>query len=398
MMRLFNRFYVLCGLAACTMLYSAWFLTSRNFGDIVPLASEEYHTAPEFGERLVVFGDSWSDNETEDLQGKVWTDWLCEKFSCHQENLAETAKSSFRGKYTGSVVDNTELDVLDRVSQTKLKDMKTQLQHWLAAEMKTVKGMSDEDLKSRQDRTIFVVSYGVWDIWSLVSKEYGSACESVDRRIKTIMNQLNILAETWGSDNLKVILTQSVDVTFLPAFLAAYPSQGEEYKTAVKILAYWNARLKEAAKPWEKGTVYLFDTNAFLLDRIRDWQYFAAGITAQDGLGSNEDPGWENVANGCVESEGGITAMVSSKKNKAPCENPEKYLFWNEMTMGPSAHRLMASEVYDGINGVLLNSTEGAQLQQPEEEEKSTEPGSTAPETKVRPDPPTHHKRRRFAA
>lgn len=81
MMRLFNRFYALCAFAVCTILYSAWFLTSRNFGDIVPLASSKFETAADFDRRLVVFGDSWSDNETEEPQGKVWTDWLCEKVS-----------------------------------------------------------------------------------------------------------------------------------------------------------------------------------------------------------------------------------------------------------------------------------------------------------------------------
>jgi HMG box factor len=77
MIRLFNRFYALCAVAACTILYSAWFLTSRNLGDIVPLASEQFRTASSFDQRLVVFGDSWSDNETEEKQGRVWTDWLC---------------------------------------------------------------------------------------------------------------------------------------------------------------------------------------------------------------------------------------------------------------------------------------------------------------------------------
>ena len=77
MIRLFNRFYGLVVVAACTILYSAWFLTSRNLGDIVPLAPGQFRTAASFDQRLVVFGDSWSDNETEEGQGRVWTDWLC---------------------------------------------------------------------------------------------------------------------------------------------------------------------------------------------------------------------------------------------------------------------------------------------------------------------------------
>ncbi|KAJ5637710.1 hypothetical protein N7490_007589 [Penicillium lividum] len=355
MMRLFNRFYALCAVAACTILYSAWFLTSRKFGDIVPLASNKFETVTDFDRRLVVFGDSWSDNETEEPQGKVWTDWLCEKFSCHQENLAKTGKSALRGKYAGSVVDNSELDVLDRLSQTKPDDYKTQLQHWLDAEQKSLQGLTADEVKSRQDRTIFVVSFGLWDIWSLVTKDYDTAAASIERRIQTIMDQLSKLSDTWGSDEVKVILTQSPDVTFLPAFSPAFTTQGVEYKNAVKMLGYWNQKLREAAKSWDKGTIYLFDTDAFLLDRIRDWQLYAAGITAESGLGTNEDPGWENVADACVESPGSSQVMMSKDKDKKQCEHPEKYLFWNEMSLGPSAHRLMAAEVYQGIDGVLLN-------------------------------------------
>ncbi|KAJ5935134.1 hypothetical protein N7466_004681 [Penicillium verhagenii] len=361
MMRLFNRFYALCAIAACTIFYSAWFLTSRSFGDIVPLASNNFETVAEFDRRLVVFGDSWSDNETEEPQGKVWTDWLCEKFSCHQENLAETAKSVLRGKYAGSVVDNSELDVLGRLSQTRLSDFKTQLQHWLDAEVKSLQGLTEDEIKSRQDRTIFVVSFGIWDIWSLVTKDYDTATASLERRVQTIMDQLNTLSKRWGSDQVKVILTQSVDVTFLPAFSPAFSTQGEEYKNAVKLLSHWNHKLWESAKPWEKGIIYMFDTNAFLLDRIRDWQLYAAGIKAESGLGTNEDPGWENVADACVETPSSIEVMMSKGKDEKQCEHPEKYLFWNDMSLGPSAHRLMATEIYEGIDGVLLNAQEQEQ-------------------------------------
>lgn len=77
MMRLSNRFYALCAVAACTILFSAWALTSRTYGDITLIKSAHFQTATEFEQRLVVFGDSWSDNEAEERQGKAWTDWLC---------------------------------------------------------------------------------------------------------------------------------------------------------------------------------------------------------------------------------------------------------------------------------------------------------------------------------
>jgi HMG box factor len=77
MVRMFNRFYALSAVAVCTIVFTAWFLTSRRFPDIVPLAVGQFEVASIFDQRLVVFGDSWSDNANEDSQGKVWTDWLC---------------------------------------------------------------------------------------------------------------------------------------------------------------------------------------------------------------------------------------------------------------------------------------------------------------------------------
>ncbi|KAJ6135884.1 hypothetical protein N7512_001044 [Penicillium capsulatum] len=130
---------------------------------------------------------------------------------------------------------------------------------------------------------------------------------------------------------------------------------GTEYKDIVKLLAYWSLQLCESVKKWDRGTIYLFDTNAFLLDRIRDWQLYAAGIKTENGLGQNQDPGWENVGEACVASESGIQVMMSKKGQSTPCAHPEKYLFWNEMHLGPSAHRLMATEIYSQIDGLLVN-------------------------------------------
>jgi len=221
------------------------------------------------------------------------------------------------------VVDNQELDTVDRLSQTQLADFKTQLQQWLDAESSALKGLSEEQIKFRQEHTIFVVSFGVWDIWDLVtnSKDYDSAVGSLERRIKTLMEQLDQLSERWGSTELKVILTQVVDVTFLPGFTAV----GDEYKNAVNLLDQWNRSLRRTAGDWKRGHIYLFDTNSFVLDRIRDWQLYAAGIEEENGLGKNQEPGWENISDPCVKSGSGIKVMMSKDQT---CEHPEKYLFW----------------------------------------------------------------------
>ncbi|KAJ5868332.1 hypothetical protein N7534_002885 [Penicillium rubens] len=168
MTRILNGFYAPSAVAVYMVLTTAWFLTSRSFSDIVPLAPNPFQVANTFDQRLVVFGDSWSDNQPNSPQGKIWTDWLC--------------------------------------SMTHPTDFKSQLQQWLDAETAATKDVSAEAVRSRQDRTIFVVLFGVWDLWSLVSKDYDAASKSVKRRIATLMDQLDTLSERLSTTGLRVIL------------------------------------------------------------------------------------------------------------------------------------------------------------------------------------------------
>ncbi|KAJ5101662.1 hypothetical protein NUU61_003884 [Penicillium alfredii] len=330
---LFSRFFVLCAVVACTIFSFTWLwlLSSQEFGEIVPLTPERFQTPNPFKQRLVVFGDSWSDNDTENLPGKVWTDWLCSMMDCRQDNLAQTTPSRPQGKYTGCVVDKTELELWDQLSQTRLADFKTQLRDWLDAESQATKGLSTAAIRRLQDHTVFVVAFEVWDIWSLATKDPEQAAPSVERRIKTLLSQLDLLSARWGAAELKVILTQAIDVTFLPAF--GYT--GARNKDTVRIVGLWNRRLRQAVRAWDRGSIYLFDTNTFLMDRIRDWQLYAAGIEEDNGLGKNTDPGWENVVDPCVES--GDEVMM------------------NEIHLGPSAHRLLATEIHRGVEEILLS-------------------------------------------
>lgn len=349
-MRLFNRFYALCALAVCSILVSALFLASQHYyRRVVPphLAATEFHAADSFDRRLVVFGDSWSDNNAGAIQGSVWTEWLCSmvrdilvkfnrramlrcanhetQYSCHHENMAQTAKS-LRGNYIGSVVDNEELSgAMLNLYKTPLADFKAQVKQWTTAERAALQSLSDEEIASRQNNTIIVVSFGIWDLWNMIGKSYEDSTSVVDHSIQVIMDQLNVLSQFWVTNDLKVILTLTPDVTFLPAFKPTAAEQRvSRYKDTVKLTEYWNRKLRDAAEQWVQGVIYLFDTNAFMADLIKDWQLFAAGVEDSNGLGKNQDPGWVNVEDACVQT-GQQWVMVTKEKQ---CENPDKYLFW----------------------------------------------------------------------
>lgn len=90
----------------CSVVYLTWFLPAysvkNKLGRLLPTfsirkeANTHWDSNPR---RLIVFGDSWSDNghypvdqplrdqipSREEAQGKVWTEWLCSAASGHEK-------------------------------------------------------------------------------------------------------------------------------------------------------------------------------------------------------------------------------------------------------------------------------------------------------------------------
>jgi hypothetical protein len=208
--------------------------------------------------------------------------------------------------------------------RTPLADFKHQTRQWLDAESAALIDYSDDEIRQRRNNTVFVVSFGVWDIWNLVGTNYEKATASVDRSIAALVEQLDLLSAGWDPSDFRVVLTLTPDVTFFPAFKSATKNKlSRHHKDVVRIVEYWNDRLRDAAVRWALGTVYLFDTNAFMMDLIRDWELSAAGVV-EHGLGENKDPGWENVNDPCVTTRQQWVVTTDDLQ----CENPAKYLFW----------------------------------------------------------------------
>ena len=222
----------------------------------------------------------------------------------------------------GAVVDNGALDkVVTGPRGWPLADFTQQMRRWTENEDAVNRALTAEQAGILQNNTLYVVSFGVWDIWYLVDLGTKAAAPLIDQKIQVIMEQLDVLADQQSMVNeTKVLMTLPLDISFLPGF---HTTKGlAEEKAAVEIVRYWGSRLITACDKWERGTVHIFDINSFVVDLIRDWQFFAVGIVkTTNGLGKNEDPGWENVREPCITTSG-------SDGGKAKCVNPDKYLFW----------------------------------------------------------------------
>lgn len=85
-MRFLTKFYVLAALAACSILSSSWWLNTywkRQAAAAAIAAGSADNDKEAFSYRLVVFGDSWSDDgyAHNALQGQVWPQKLCAQVS-----------------------------------------------------------------------------------------------------------------------------------------------------------------------------------------------------------------------------------------------------------------------------------------------------------------------------
>ncbi|PCH00846.1 Esterase, SGNH hydrolase-type, subgroup [Penicillium occitanis (nom. inval.)] len=308
--------------------------------------------------RLVVFGDAWSAIGSRLAeQGQAWPEWVCSMWPCRLETYAQR-EHVCESSICGSVVDETELHtvVSDAArSLEPLPDLRSQIDQWLAAELNATQiDPSGGDLKARSDNTIFALSFLIWDVWKFNGVSMEDTEKSMKRSLDTLFQQLDRLAEYTDSDNLRILLMMSVDPTFLPAF---DPTQGQ--KDMIDIVTDWNNKLRKRASDWANGSVLVFNTNEFLNNQIRSRQFYLAGMLDGHGLG-NQNP-WDDVETPCVSSKSTWLPFLGNKDQR--CENPERFLFWDGLHLGPTANQMMATEIFHDIESLWTNdsnSTESA--------------------------------------
>ena len=170
----------------------------------------------------------------------------------------------------------------------------------------------------RRNNTVHAISFGIWDLWHLIGQDLNLAESSANRSLNTLFDQLHGLADKWDPFELKIILTLTIDPSFLPGFSPT----AENHKKTVKLIEFWNKEMRTQAEQWDRGTIFLFDTNAFMLDHIRDRQLYIAGLN--DSVDPEEsETDWRDVSSACMKRNG-----TETYQSPEPCSNPEQYLFW----------------------------------------------------------------------
>lgn len=256
-----------------------------KFGDMWKWGSEEVEDdlveETGGGIRLVVFGDSWVDDTTEQGgsgKGKSWTEVLCEEINCTSRlNFAASqpgdafpaleatgVATSNRVHALAIAVDNL-IPVKDN-GVTPLPDLAAQIQSFIALPVPKV----------QPKQTLFVLSFGFWDIYDFARVQYPFGQNATDTSIDELFEQLDVLYlhfaeklypnQTQQDVNatevpekghqFRIIIPRLFDITLLPGWLSNRPmpiapsSIAEQQKTAVYLTDRWNQRLENKMGSW----------------------------------------------------------------------------------------------------------------------------------------------------
>lgn len=215
--------------------------------------------------------------------------------------------------FNNTLVTNFELE-------QSLADLESQIQQWLRFE----KQQYDTSRASEVERngTIFTMWFSLWDLWYYSEKNMADAQYAVTKTMDILFDKINMIAENWPS-NVKLIMPEAIDATFLPRWhgLRTGPRgsdpHGENQRNAVLLVEQWNRALEMRATRWQGGSLYIYNTNEWLLDQVREHQLFEARL-------KDAKSPWNNVRSGCIQpskTKGYVAGVVV-------CSDPTTYLFW----------------------------------------------------------------------
>jgi len=268
-------------LALLSFISFAWLLFSREtvstrLLDLGKLGSSylgwqedarfESWNVTEGGLRIVVFGDSWVDNGADvgkKVRGKSWTEVLCDELQCTSYlNFAASPSTDRTADPAGALTSNAISS-----SKSKIPDFSQQIRKYVSVPPPKL-----------PTEVLFIVSFGIWDIYTYSSLEKSQAEKYIDESVDALFSQLDVLYEHLSttspssnvseSDNtgnttsntFRLIVPRLFDTTLLPGWSSQRPlpeaplSVAEEQKDTVWLIERWNQLMENHLGSWLQNT------------------------------------------------------------------------------------------------------------------------------------------------
>ncbi|KAH8730490.1 hypothetical protein GQ44DRAFT_606932 [Phaeosphaeriaceae sp. PMI808] len=316
-------------------------------------------------DRIVVFGDDWSDTfdaAQHPGRGEVWIETFCAELGC--ELIDNFAHSRPRNLDEGGAIPVIDADVHSQamtqgINDGALIDLKTQVQQFLTAEKEKL--LIPRILRPSDNWTVFTVFFGLWDLLAYSTLEVEPAMQAIDSSIAVLFDQLDLIA-THFSNPMKVVLPRMVDPTFLPLFKPTKNDTTGRFAQMqhqqVFLSAYWNTVLLKSAMQWQNGKVFMPDPGAVVLEQTRAKQLHAQGISDVYGA-DRPTPLVQNVEQPCL-----IMLLDSNKTSlqaaaAEECSDPDAHLFWDHIKLGSIAMQLIGRQAASLVcnNRTLIDQT-----------------------------------------
>ena len=273
---------------------------------------------------------------------------------------------------------------LETLSNELLPDLAAQIQQYIALPPPS----------SRPKETLFLISFGVWDIYNFAGLDYALGQNVTDETVHELFSQVNILYSHY-SQNLtapiieeasnssskephippfRVIIPKLFEPTLLPGWLTQRPvplspsSVAEHQKNAVHLASRWNTLVEDTIKGWIKEPplppteaanvtmeevptistierdVFYYDVAQYLLDIIVEHQLEDEGLSDASGLGKG-DSSFESVYEPCVRDVDGEYEGRVDVNGMIVCKEPGEHLFWDSFNLGSVAKEGVGREV-----------------------------------------------------
>ncbi|KAL8762179.1 MAG: hypothetical protein Q9184_001776 [Pyrenodesmia sp. 2 TL-2023] len=183
----------------------------------------------------------------------------CNHYDNFARSLPSTSVTDLRGAVVdGGVLNRTLAEEHDEI--TTLPDLKTQVAQWLRFEKKQY---TSSRRRERRNGGPFSPS-------------------AIRQSIDSLFEQLGVIADSWPLGT-KIILPEAMDPTFLPAWSmertgpSGSDHSADDQRNAVQLVKQWNAGLDLRASDWHKAQIYIYNTNEWMLNQVRERQLILGG-------------------------------------------------------------------------------------------------------------------------
>ncbi|KAI0999663.1 hypothetical protein K3495_g8532 [Podosphaera aphanis] len=337
--------------------------------------------------RVVVFGDSWVDNPGVfgKEKGKTWPEIFCDEINCTSrltfaasQPVSDYLRSPPTGVYTSHSIHSSAHNrtTQDPIYTGFLPDLDAQISTYLAVSPPC----------HTASTTLFILSFGFWDIYSLASLNLNTSLAIVDQCVDEIFTQLDRIKSHLNlntcatlsaeSRTFRVILPKVLDPTLSPGWvrqksLARSPvfqhsSIIKQQKNTVYLTDRWNQALENRVNitvhaPLATG----LKTNAAHESRdyffTPDFPQILVGLILEHYL--KEEPFQDSVAQGpygypfqsvsepCLDIQENVYTFVESGRYKSSqtklklCSHPDTLLWWDPWQVGAVGNAILGKEL-----------------------------------------------------